>query len=517
VKIHGTSDRFALGFELVPDRDEGGSPLDRSSWGRLQVWVSGRNLTSGRLDSGEVSAAAPDAGETVEHATVPLAPLARWVAEHWDPLFHEGHLPTQTNAMSAAAWYIRSVEDPPEDDDAFDAFMAAREAWWSRHGMGAALPGYRIPDLIIRRVHSGVELSWSHHEWSGVPRGVRLTHGSGAAVLPADEVAAVFHAWAESVVDALRSFPEAAEFCERTSALLEGHRAAPSPLERLKWAAGPSVEKTIRDRYRRAGVAIDDIDAAARTLLGLSAVQSMELVTPLTVPAMLFRSASPSMSSADLALLSGSFWRLEPALDEPLRTLQHGSPLPLDREAATRDGYDKARLVRSALSIEHDVPLLGRYDLETEVLPQLGVAVHDFTFDDSQVDGVAIFAPGRRPMIGVNLSGRFSSTVWGRRMTLAHELCHLLYDLGDNGGVGIVSNPWAPYLLERRANAFAAMLLMPREVLDATLPPDPRHWTPELMRAAMNTLGVGRSALTWHLYNLNRISDSERQAWLDVL
>ena len=48
-----------------------------------------------------------------------------------------------------------------------------------------------------------------------------------------------------------------------------------------------------------------------------------------------------------------------------------------------------------------------------------------------------------------------------RRFTLAHELCHLLVDRDKGARLAIVSGPWAPLDVERRANAFAAALLMP--------------------------------------------------------
>ena len=90
-------------------------------------------------------------------------------------------------------------------------------------------------------------------------------------------------------------------------------------------------------------------------------------------------------------------------------------------------------------------------------------------------------------------------------------------DLSDDNNVGIVSNSWAPELLEKRANAFAAMLVMPREALEASLPRNPRQWTAEDLRDAMQKLGVGRTALMNHLHNLGFISHSEREAWLDEL
>lgn len=47
-------------------------------------------------------------------------------------------------------------------------------------------------------------------------------------------------------------------------------------------------------------------------------------------------------------------------------------------------------------------------------------------------------------------------------MTLAHELCHLLVDRSKAAPLMIASTPWAPAEIERRANAFAAELLLPR-------------------------------------------------------
>lgn len=62
-----------------------------------------------------------------------------------------------------------------------------------------------------------------------------------------------------------------------------------------------------------------------------------------------------------------------------------------------------------------------------------------------------------------------ATTPWGERMVLAHELCHLLIDRHQARPLKILSGPWAPPLLERRANAFAAELLLPTAALRAAL------------------------------------------------
>ena len=102
-------------------------------------------------------------------------------------------------------------------------------------------------------------------------------------------------------------------------------------------------------------------------------------------------------------------------------------------------------------------------------------------------------------------------------MTLAHELCHLLRD-GERAGVsGIVSSRWAPYLVERRANAFAVMLLAPEPALAAILDRHADRWTRSDLKAAMAHLGIGVTTLTRQLCNLGWISESEREALVDEL
>jgi Zn-dependent peptidase ImmA (M78 family) len=264
-----------------------------------------------------------------------------------------------------------------------------------------------------------------------------------------------------------------------------------------------------------AGVVGGDVLDTVRALLDVPRGDT-GLVTSTTLPAMLFKSASPELASSDLLELA----RLcQPASDsrDGLVDLRRHSPPPFTAQAATQDGLDRAVELRERLAIDLASPLTDGVDLETVLLPKLGVRVADISLNDPRVDGVALTGPQVPPMIAVNRSGRFSRTPWGRRMTLAHELCHLLFDVGDRGMVGVVSNPWAHPLMERRANAFAAMLLMPPTALSALLPADPDQWSAEDLHGVMKTLGVGRTALTWHLYNLRWISESDRRAWLDEL
>jgi Zn-dependent peptidase ImmA (M78 family) len=501
----GQEARFALAFELRSDPDEGGDPAERASWGAFQVWVAGRNLTAGRAE-----------GVSLDAAEIPLLPVVRWLVNEWDPLLHEERLPRPDYLGPAASWRMDALESMPEREDELDRLLDDRDAWWHRHGLGSALPEYRVPDVHIRRMGTNAEISWDDREWRTVPRGVRIVESPGAALLPIQEVAHVLFDWSSAVLAELQEAPAACPVALDLQRRLSRVERGSDPLQRLKWTAGPAVEQAARRLRKMLGVTQGPVDETVRYLLGIRERASTGLVTPLTVPAMLCRSASPSSSNSDLEQLI----RLSESTTEgraSLLDLEHHAPPPFVPMAITHDGYERAQEFRRALGIPEELPLTQSHDLEQILLPRLGVRVADVRLEDSRVDGVAILHPGRMPLIGVNLSGRFASKPWGRRMTLAHELCHLLHDLDDDGRVGIVSNPWAPQTMERRANAFAAMLLMPRAAVEAVLPRQPRDWTSQALHEAMGTLGVGKTTLVYHLYNLGTISHSERDAWLDEL
>lgn len=500
----GDRDRFALSFELRDDPDAGGPPEETATWGAVGLWVAGRNLTAGRADD----------GSPVDVAEVPLSPVVRWLAEQWDPLLHEERLPRPSSSNAAAAWRMDALASLPRDEHDLDQLLDDREAWWSRHGLGSALPGYRIPDLHILRSSSEVELSWDDREWRSVPRGVRLIEAPGAVELPAAEVADVLHRWARAVVDAARGRSGAEGFVADMDRALEALRHRPDHMGRLKWAAGQRLEEAADAIRDLAGVTGGPVAETIRAMLGIDAEPDPGLITAYTLPVLLYRCARPSLWSDDLLVLL-RLTRTLPAGGVRIRSLQRRRRPPSFPAAITTDGYDSALALRSALGIPPEAPLMGPTDLESWLLPRLAVQVRDVRLADTRVEGAAILKPGHVPVVAVNKSGRFSSTQWGRRMTLAHELCHLLHDLDADGRVGVVSNPWAPGRMERRANAFAAMLLMPEPALEALLPRDTSQWTSARLRCAMDHLGVGRTALTWHLQNLDWISPSEREALLD--
>ena len=117
---------------------------------------------------------------------------------------------------------------------------------------------------------------------------------------------------------------------------------------------------------------------------------------------------------------------MQPSSDDSFRgllSLVEGISSHVDMREPWESGYRLARLIRRSLKLStHD-------DLDIEkLILSLGVAVHDVDFSDPTIRGVCVGAPAFGPLIIVNRSSPDASGPSGRRITLAHELCHLLFD-----------------------------------------------------------------------------------------
>ncbi len=136
----------------------------------------------------------------------------------------------------------------------------------------------------------------------------------------------------------------------------------------------------------------------------------------------------------------------------------------------------------------------------------------DRELSDETIRGVALDGEHHRPGILVNSRNSANAHPFGRRFTLAHELCHLLFDRDAGAHLAIASGPWAPCDVERRANAFAAMFLMPnqlvRRAVSALAEP---FYTKEAIQSVANRLRTSFEATLWHLKNLGYIDDVTRQ------
>ena len=131
---------------------------------------------------------------------------------------------------------------------------------------------------------------------------------------------------------------------------------------------------------------------------------------------------------------------------------------------------------------------------------------------NSTIRALAIAGQRRWPCVAWNSACERNADERGYRFTLAHELCHLLFDADAGRRLAIASGPWAPVEVERRASAFAAMLLMPTEVVRSAVAEltEPLTSRQAVARVA-DQLNTSFDATLWHLRNLGFIDDYARQ------
>ena len=179
---------------------------------------------------------------------------------------------------------------------------------------------------------------------------------------------------------------------------------------------------------------------------------------------------------------------------ERLRNLAKGLSVSIDARHPWESGYWLARNARERLGLERDRKL----DIEG-LMRDLGVEVHDLELTDPDIRGVCVGTPEYAPLVVVNLTCEMSKGTSGRRVTLAHELCHLLFDRGGFRNLARFEGGAADgdRLIERRANAFALEFLVPM----SNLVEDGKFLTSDRLGDIALDWEVSRVALENHLEN----------------
>ncbi len=118
-------------------------------------------------------------------------------------------------------------------------------------------------------------------------------------------------------------------------------------------------------------------------------------------------------------------------------------------------GYELADKLRDVLGVGFG----AKVDVEG-CLNQWGVRIIDVRLSRS-IDAIGCWGPKHGPAVLINVQGKRAQHAWGRRATLAHEICHLLVDRRRSLPLAEVLGGNSPYVLERRANAFAGQFLLP--------------------------------------------------------
>jgi Zn-dependent peptidase ImmA (M78 family) len=170
------------------------------------------------------------------------------------------------------------------------------------------------------------------------------------------------------------------------------------------------------------------------------------------------------------------------------------------------DGYRLAEELLEAINEPGDADFV---DVRS-ICERLTIRVIERPLATDTIRGVALAGEGFSPTILVNTTSIFNVNDSGRRFTIAHELCHVLYDRSRARRVAHVSGPWVAPGIEKRANAFGAYLLMPRSLVLRLLGGGSSLVADRITQVA-DLLQVNETPLIEHLYNIDLITESDRE------
>ncbi len=224
----------------------------------------------------------------------------------------------------------------------------------------------------------------------------------------------------------------------------------------------------------------------------------------------MFGSLSPTVTSRDATLLAERLVSLSTGASDgaALRSYVRPVPVRVFRGPAWPQGYELAKDLWESLG--EPAKDSAWVDID-EIYAGLAVSVEEVELDDAKIRAIAIAGPKHRPTVLLNRSHEFQDQT-RRRFTLAHELCHLLHDRSHAARLAIASGPWATPDVEQRANAFAAMLLMPEPLVAEALKSLPQPVTREdEVWTVANRLHTSFTATLDHLHNLGYIDDTTRE------
>ena len=230
--------------------------------------------------------------------------------------------------------------------------------------------------------------------------------------------------------------------------------------------------------------------------------------------ALLFGAVSPSLGNDDVATLARVLVEAyDPRGEEGLlRKYARPQPLRCLPGPVWVEGWSLAEEILDVLGAESDTWV----DVE-DIIKGHGVPILDIGLKDEEIRGVSIAGKQHRWTICINPAYHDGNGEEVRRFTMAHELCHLLFDRGREQKVAIASGPWAPKDVERRANAFAAMFLMPRGLVRAACRDAGSLDTLDGVESVARTLRVSVTATLHQLANLYVIDEGVRDRLLSRL
>jgi Zn-dependent peptidase ImmA (M78 family) len=491
----GQADKFQIAIAWVEDAE----PLARRpsghgwSMGEIELTVAGVNLTASRLGKDRQS-----------HVGWYLGPMLSWLASNWVSLLHEEDFTWPNKDTAPAVVACRRALDfwiGSKDDDGRQIYCKT-QAWYQRHGLRSSAAGGLFPDLFIRRVADDIELSWSGEPPPFAPEGLTFESGVGVSRLAVEDVAEPFWMalqWAKNnppILDA---------------SFREDWKALSGKVDSINHLVPRDFENALVAEELLARVRASFARIHKEDLLDEHIHPGRPYVKALSPAVAMFGGVSPRLSDNDIDTLRDLLVSVEGGQDsQSLHALvEDRRHLPVGG-VPHEEGYQFADDLLDDIESEfHAVALDGFVDLHA-ICSYLDIKIDEKRLETDSIRGVAFAGEHFRPLIVTNPTSVFNRTDDGERFTIAHELCHVLFDRTRARRIVHITGPWAAPGIEKRANAFAAYLLMPRELVRehlAALGSIEATAVQQLSRR----LRVSESALIEHLYNLDFIDEIKRE------
>ncbi|MCY3738278.1 MAG: ImmA/IrrE family metallo-endopeptidase [Gemmatimonadaceae bacterium] len=175
-------------------------------------------------------------------------------------------------------------------------------------------------------------------------------------------------------------------------------------------------------------------------------------------------------------------------------------------------GYTLASWLRRQPEVVHRG---GRVDPE-QILVPWNVPLIDASFGLGDIDAIGCWGPSHGPAVLLNSDARHAASSARRRATLAHEICHLLVDRSSSLPLVDVLGGRTARHVEQRARAFAAELLLPREIAGQMLS-DHEGNEDRAARSLRSRFGVSSELLAWQAKNSGYRLGSQTRQFLSKL
>jgi len=408
---------------------------------------------------------------------VQIDDLLAYLAEHWKPLLLRQtypaaltpHGPSQLRAYCNKRWDEVPAEVAEREEDAVFAFEDA-------HDLSRAFAGlFDLPSFWLFREGNHYLIESQERQWTlpydvGVAAltdlGDRLTEILGAAGDKWDPLLNEWHQRSEGEGAQLLAWATGIDTEESRTLIREGILAEPA-----------DFAEVANDN--------DELRIAARMAGALPLEQIREIL--------LIARDYPKNDAEELGRLARD------CSDELRGERWVGKKRFVQGEVA-------ARFVRDWLGIGLDVPI----DLHA-VFDRLSITLRTADVEPETLDGLAIWGASHGPGVFLNLASRRVSDAEATvpnedpalRVTLAHELCHLLLD-GDHAVSAVdILKSRMPVGLEQRAKSFAGELLLPSRTAayrwEAMGRPHDREGVRHVLLDLEADFQVPRAVSTWKL------------------